>query len=99
MPHVSQPGKRGKFLSIEQSIISQRKAGAVDMAMSLIPMPNVEAVSTRDQPVEARAPEEQIVAEAALKRCTVPLLVPIVLKGILVVRISSTLASACQPVD
>ena len=108
--HVGQPEKRGKFLSIEQNIISQRKAGAVAMDMSLIPMPNVEVVSTRDQAVEVRATEEKIVTEAAFKRRAAPLLVPIVrpvqriegydvLKGILVVRISSTLAFACQSVD
>ena len=108
--HVGQPEKREKFLSIEQNIIIQRKAGAVAMDMSLIPMPNVEVVSTRDQTVEVRAPEEKIVTEAAFKRRTAPLLVPIVrpvqriegygvLKGILVVRISSTLAFACQRVD
>ena len=73
--HVGQPEKREKFLSIEQNIINQRKAGAVAMDMSLIPMPNVEVVSTRDQ---VRAPEEKIVTEAALKRRTAPLLVPIV---------------------
>ena len=71
--HVGQPDKREKFRSIEQNIISQRKAGAVEVDMSLIPMPNVEVVSTRDQKVEVRAPEEKIVAEAAFKRRTVPL--------------------------
>ena len=78
MSHVGQPEKREKFLSIEQNITIQRKAGAVAMDMSLIPMPNVEVVSTRDQTVEVRAPEEKIVTEAAFKRRTAPLLVPIV---------------------
>ena len=79
VPHVSQPDKRGKFLSIEQHVINQRKASALGMDMSQIPMPNVEVVSTRDQTVEVRAPEEKIVVEAAIKRRTVPLLVaPIV---------------------
>ena len=48
------------------------------MDMSLIPMPNVEVVSSRDQTVEVRAPEEKIVTEAAFKRRTVPPLVLIV---------------------
>jgi hypothetical protein len=75
---VGQPEKREKFLSIEQNIVSQRKAGAVAMDMSLIPMPNVEVVSTRDQTVEVRAPEEKTVTEAAFKRRTAPLVVPTV---------------------
>ena len=75
---VAQAETREKFLSIEQNIISQRKAGAVALDMSLLPMPNVEVVSTRDQTVEVRAPEEKMVTEAAFKRRTAPLLVPIV---------------------
>lgn len=78
LSHVGQSDNREKFLSIEENIISQRKAGAVDMDMSLIPMPNVEVVSSRNQTVEVRAPEEKIVTEAAFKRRTVPPLVLIV---------------------
>ena len=43
--------------------------------MAQVPMPNVEVVSARAQTVEVKAPEEQIITEAAFKRRTAPLLV------------------------
>ena len=73
--HVGQSDNRETFLSIEQNIISQRKAGTLEMDMAQVPMPNVEVVSARAQTVEVKAPEENIISEAAFKRRTAPLLV------------------------
>ena len=51
------------------------------MDMAQVPMPNVEVVSARAQTVEAKAPEEHIITEAAVKRRTAPLLVMVVRQG------------------
>ena len=112
LSHVGQSDNREKFLSIEQNIISQRRAGAVDLDLSLIPMPNVEVVSSRKQTVEVRAPEEKIVTEAAFKRRTVPPLVLIVrptpnverdARGLdslhSCLRVSPTQGAASRPID
>ena len=113
LSHVGQSDNREKFLLIEQNIISQRRAGAVDMDMSVIPMPNVEVVSSRQQTVEVRAPEEKIVTEAAFKRRTVPPLVLIVrptpvldslhswfgFAPLVCLRVSPTQGAASRPID
>ena len=56
-----------ELLSIQNSIIEQKKAVRIDLDMSLMPMPVVTLAKERSVEMLYEAPEEQVVTEAAFK--------------------------------